>query len=192
MLRDLAPWTPERNLIPRGMDSVLTLNREMNRLFERLAREGFDLAYPAYAYRADTAAPVWPKVEIYEAETGYKVSAELPGVDEKDVEVLLDDDGSLMIRGDKHVEHEGAGAFSERMYGHFERTIALGPAVDATRCGDDCKATFKNGVLTVFIPKAAEAAQYRKIPVNGAAYNEAARAPQGAEAETAAPLRKAA
>jgi hypothetical protein len=49
------------------MDSVLTLNREMTRLFDRLARDGFDLAYPTYAYGAETPAAVWPKVEIYEA-----------------------------------------------------------------------------------------------------------------------------
>jgi HSP20 family protein len=177
MLRDLAPWTRERDLIPRGdaIDPVLTLNREMNRLFDRLARGGYDLAYPAYAY-GPQMRPVWPMVAIDETETGFKVSAELPGVDEKDVEVLLDDEGTLIIRGEKHADHEGAGAFSERMYGRFERKIALGAAVEAARCGDGCQATFKDGVLTVFLPKAAEESQYRRIPVNGAT-SEAAAAP---------------
>jgi HSP20 family protein len=186
MLRDIVPWTRERELTARGdaIYPVLTLHRQMNRLFDDLARDGFDVGYPAYGPAAYGKGAVWPYVEIGETDTGYKVSAELPGLDEKDVEVLIDDDGYLTIRGDKRVEAEGAD-FSERMYGKFERKIALDD-LDMSECaGDKCKATFKNGVLTVFLPKAvAGSRKTRRIAVNEAA--------DQAEARPAASLRQAA
>jgi HSP20 family protein len=82
-----------------------------------------------------------------------RVSAELPGMDEKDVEVLVDND-VLTIRGEKKSDSENHGRhFSERYYGRFERSLALPFEVDEEKA----EASFKNGVLTVTIPKSATA-----------------------------------
>ncbi len=84
-------------------------------------------------------------------------------MNEKDVEVLMGD-GALTIRGEKKSEVEDKErAFSERYYGRFERRIPLGQDVDEDKVG----ATFKNGVLTVTIPKTAQtASQMKRIAIN--------------------------
>ena len=82
-----------------------------------------------------------------------RVSAELPGLNEKDVEVLMED-GGLTIRGEKKSEvDDKERQFSERYYGRFERRIPLGFEVEA----DKVAAEFKNGVLSVTLPKSAKA-----------------------------------
>jgi HSP20 family protein len=93
-----------------------------------------------------------------------RVCAELPGLDEKDVEVLMNE-GVLTIRGEKKSESEDKErAFSERYYGRFERRIPLAWEVDE----DKVEASFKNGVLTVAMPKTAQAASHvRRIAVTG-------------------------
>lgn len=98
----------------------------------------------------------WPKVEISETAGDIKVTAEIPGVEEKDLEILLDDD-VLTLRGEKRAE-SGAKErqFSERHYGRFERRIPLGYEVGP----DKIDARFRNGVLTVVLPKS-ERAQSR-------------------------------
>jgi HSP20 family protein len=92
-----------------------------------------------------------------------RVSAELPGMDEKDVEILVDD-GVLTIRGEKKSETEDQGRrFSERYYGRFERSIALPYEVEE----DKANASFQNGVLTVTLPKSARAQEKAKrIAIN--------------------------
>ena len=122
----------------------LSLHREMNRLFDDAFR-GFDTRLPAFASERGG----WPSLEIAETEQELKVCAEIPGMDEKDVEILLDE-GILTLRGEKRSEIEDKEKqFSERYYGHFERRIPLGTDVQADRA----EAKFKNGVLTVTIPK---------------------------------------
>ena len=95
--------------------------------------------------------PAWPSLEVVQSDTDVRVSAELPGLDEKDVEVLVDD-GVLTIRGEKKSETEDKDRrFSERYYGRFERAIPLPFAVEE----DKAEASFYNGVLTVTLPKSA-------------------------------------
>jgi HSP20 family protein len=169
-MRDLIPWnrggstsqaqtgfqTPSlfRN---EGESPFLALHREMNRLFDEAFRS-FDT--PALFGQM----PSWPSVEVNETDNEVRVSAELPGMDENDVDVLLEDDG-LTIRGEKKSEFEDKDRhFSERFYGRFERRIPLG--FDAEQ--EKVNAAFKNGVLTVTIPKSAEAQRNTKrIPING-------------------------
>jgi len=107
----------------------------------------------------------WPKVEISETDQEIKVAAEVPGLEEKDVEVLLAE-GMLTLRGEKKSETEDKERqFSERFYGRFERRIALPAEVEA----DKVEASFKNGVLTVTLPKSAKAQEHvKRIPVNKA------------------------
>jgi HSP20 family protein len=94
-------------------------------------------------------AMAWPKIEMAETDEEIKVMAELPGLDEKNVEVNIAN-GMLSISGEKREETEDKDRlFSERYYGRFERRI---PVEDVDE--DKVSASFKNGVLTVVLPKA--------------------------------------
>ena len=99
-----------------------------------------------------------------ETDSEYRIHAELPGLDDKDVEVLLQD-GALIIRGEKRVQTEDRHrVFSERFYGRFERRLAL-EGVDEDRM----QARFHKGVLTVIAPKSDEGRErIRRIPINAA------------------------
>ena len=100
------------------------------------------------------------------------VSAELPGLEEKDVDVTLTDN-VLLIRGEKKhekEEKERGYTYTERSYGSFERRIPI----DAEVLSDKVSAVFKNGVLTVTLPKSPEAQKHvRRIPIGGAAESAA-------------------
>ncbi|WP_147029558.1 Hsp20/alpha crystallin family protein, partial [Methylobacterium oxalidis] len=93
-----------------------------------------------------------------------RVSAELPGLDEKDVELTIDD-GVLTLRGEKRAETtDTQRGYSERSYGRFERVLALPFAVEE----DKVEATFRNGVLSVTLPRSAKAPERgRRIAING-------------------------
>lgn len=133
-------------------DSLVSLQQEVNRLFEDFWR-GFD-----WPDGGMTRALAWPSVEISDTEKELKVQAELPGVEEKDVEVLLNN-GVLTIRGEKKSESEDKGRrLSERYYGRFERDISLPVEVQE----DKVSATFNKGVLTVTLPKSDQGAQKSK------------------------------
>jgi len=161
-VRDLIPWG--RNNGSQNTPAVwrdepnpfLTLHREMNRLFDDALRN-FDLSMPSFPMAAG-----WPNVEISETDKEIRVTAELPGLDEKDVEILLDD-GVLTLKGEKRAENDDKERhFSERFYGRFERRIPLGTEVEE----DKVDARFKNGVLTVKLPKDARArAAVKRIPI---------------------------
>ncbi len=164
-VRDLIPWGRSTNTpVPSAMRTepvspFLTLHREMNRLFDDVF-SGFG-GIPTAAGRS----LAWPSVEMVEAEGGLRVSAELPGMDEKDVELLIDDD-VLTLRGEKRAEStDKERGYSERSYGHFERVIALPFVVEA----DKVEASFKNGVLSVTLPRSAKAPERgQRIQINGA------------------------
>jgi HSP20 family protein len=166
-MRDLIPWgRNERPMVPstvRGeeMNPFLTLHREMNRLFDDVSSR-FEGGMPSLLGRI----PSWPSIEATETDKDVRISAELPGMDEKDVEVLVDED-VLTIRGEKKAETEDKERrFSERYYGRFERVIPLPFEVEQ----DKVAASFNNGVLTVTLPKSAKAQEKAKrIPVNGKA-----------------------
>jgi HSP20 family protein len=160
-VRDLIPWSRgdrERSPATRSdsLSPVVSLHREMNRLFDEVFR-GFDDS------RLWGGRGAWPSVEVEETEKEYRVSAELPGLEERDVEVLLQD-GLLTVRGEKKLETEAQNrSYSERFYGRFERQITLDRDVD----DGAVNATFKNGVLTVTVPKNARAVERTKrIPIN--------------------------
>jgi len=160
-VRDLVPWSRgdrERSPATRSdsLSSVLSLHRQMNRLFDDVFR-GFDDP------RLWGGRGAWPSVDVEETEKEYRVTAELPGLEERDVEVLLQD-GLLTVRGEKKLETEARNrSYSERFYGRFERQITLDRDVD----DGAVNATFKNGVLTVTVPKNARAVERTKrIPIN--------------------------
>ena len=166
-VRDLIPWNRESNFIPSifrdgERDPFLSLHRDVNRLFDDVFR-GFD-GGPMMVH--DVQARYWPSVEITDTENDVQVTAEIPGMDEKDIEVLLED-GVLTLRGEKRSESEDKNRkFSERFYGRFERRIALG--FDVQDEDDNINAAFANGVLTVTIPKSVKAqSKAKRITVNG-------------------------
>ena len=152
-LRDLITWGRDQPSVPsRRAEEVspfLTLHREMNRLFDDVFNNFGSFGAPSAFGRM----PAWPSVEVVQSDKDVRVSAELPGLDEKDVEVLVDDD-VLTIRGEKKSETEDKDRrFCERYYGRFERVIPRPLAVEEDRA----EASFNNGVLTVTLPKSAKA-----------------------------------
>jgi HSP20 family protein len=165
-MRDLIPWARNEgsSSVPASfrneeVSPFLTLHRDMNRLFEN-AFSRFETGMPSLFGR--TAA--WPSVEIVESDKEVRVSAELPGLTEKDVEVLVNDD-VLTIRGEKKAQVEEKDRhFSERYYGRFERRIPLPFEVE----DDRAEASFDNGVLVVALPKSPKAdARTKRIAVKG-------------------------
>lgn len=165
-MRDLIPWNNNRGrevAVRRGEEATpfLTLHREMNRLFDDVFR-GFDIS-PFGSDRSFDRPMSWPNIEVNETDKQVSIIAELPGLEEKDVEVELSD-GTLAIRGEKKTETEDKDRlFSERYYGRFERRI---PVDDVEQ--DKVSASFKNGVLTVTLPKSpASQKKVKRIAING-------------------------
>lgn len=121
----------------------------MRSIFGRL----FDDADAPFG-RQDAIARWTPAVDIAEKEDGISLTFELPGIDQKDIEVEIND-GTLTIKGEKKCEtkvDEGNYHRVERSYGSFERSFALRADIKE----DEIKATFKNGVLEILLPKTEE------------------------------------
>jgi len=164
-VRDLVPWSRANDRdrsLPAAQEAtaspLFTLHREMNRLFDDVLR-GFD------APGLWGGAAAWPQLEVQDADTEFRVTAELPGLEDKDVEVLFED-GVLTLRGEKRAEtKDRSRAFSERVYGRFERRLSLGDIDE-----DRIQAKFRNGVLTVTAPKSEQRqSRVKRIPINVAA-----------------------
>lgn len=163
-MRNLMPWGRQQMTSGRPRDEgdpFVTLHREMNRLFDDIMR-GFDRSPLGTTGRMGGA---WPSMEVVESDKDIRITAELPGLEEKDVEVLMNE-GVLTIRGERKSETEDKDrAFSERYYGRFERRIPIAWEIDP----DKVEASFKNGLLTVTMPKTPQAAsQVRRIAINSA------------------------
>lgn len=133
---------------------VMGFRKEMDRFLDRLwDRDFVDLP---------TIGEWAPMLDMTETKEAFMVKAEVPGVDPNDVHVTLQEQ-VLTIRGEKkqEVEEKGEQFYrSERVYGTFTRALRLPGAVDVAKV----KATFKNGVLIVMMPKAM-AANGTSIPV---------------------------
>lgn len=139
---------------------VQAIQNEMNRMFDQFFADPFPLM-PA---RYNRALEFYPRVDIAESETEYKVSAELPGIDEKDVQISLEKN-ALVLSGEKKTESEEKEKSYhriERSYGSFQRVIQF----DRELNEDKASAVFKNGVLTITLPKAEDAIKKsRKIEI---------------------------
>ena len=160
---DLIPRIRRNTSVARreGTDPLVSFYEQMNQLFEDVWRD-FDV--PGFPTASSFAVP---RVEVSDSEREVKVEVELPGLDEKDIEVLLQD-GMLTIRGEKKSEtEEKSRRMSERFYGRFERRIALPAEVQDVQ-EDRVSASFKKGVLTVSLPKSEESAQkVKRIAISG-------------------------
>jgi HSP20 family protein len=142
------------------------LRREVDRLFNSV--EGGFLSSPFRRslfevepfWRGEPAWAAVPAVDIAEKDRAYEITAELPGIDEKNVEVTFAS-GMLSIKGEKHEEKEEKKKdyhLQERRYGSFERSFRVPEGVDT----DKIEANFKKGVLKVVLPKTAEAQKAEK------------------------------
>ncbi|WP_151119902.1 Hsp20/alpha crystallin family protein [Hypericibacter adhaerens] len=166
-MRNLIPWNRNGSRAPvlfrdEPTSPFLSLHREVNRLFDETFRS-FDVP-SLFGPSLFGRLPAWPNLELAETDKELRVTAELPGLDEKDVELLLAD-GVLTIRGEKRAElDDRERQFSERFYGRFERQIPLGIEIEA----DKVEASFKNGLLTVTLPKSMAAeTRAKRIAING-------------------------
>jgi HSP20 family protein len=139
----------------------------MNRLFDDAFR-GFS-GPPATSPQQQAGGIVEARMNVSETDKELRISAELPGVDEKDVEVTLDGD-LLTIRGEKRFEQERGGEqenyhFVERSYGSFQRSVQLPYSVKP----EDVRADFRSGVLTLTLPKSEREQRSRRIPIGAGA-----------------------
>ena len=163
-IKDLVPRFGRKPLPVRQdeADPFRDFQQQMNRLFDDFFG-GFSLAESG---RGGEGAPAafMPRVDVSETDTEIKVSAELPGMDEKDITLELQDD-VLTLRGERKSEQEEKGKNwfrREQSYGVFQRAIALPADIQAEKA----KAQFKKGVLTFTAPKKEDGPVRRKtVPI---------------------------
>ncbi len=144
-------------LVPRRTNSLAALGwSDFDRVFDQLWNGVGPAARSAEAFYA-------PRIDFTETDTELRVAAELPGLEEKDIQVSLDD-GVLTIRGERTAEVKNEDAKEvrhvETFRGKYERSLRLPSEVDA----DGVKAVYRNGILTVTLPKTPQL-QPRVIPV---------------------------
>jgi HSP20 family protein len=157
-LRSLIPVGRDRS-VARSDNPFMSLQREIDRLFDDFTR-----GFPAFTNVGGTE--LLPSMDVTENDKQIEITAELPGLEEKDVQVNLADN-VLTIRGEKKAEKEEkdkAYRLVERSYGSFVRSLELPEGVNA----DAIKASIEKGVLKVTVPKPAPA-QAKKIDVKAAA-----------------------
>ena len=139
-IKDLIPWNNKEREVgfqrPTDVHPFLALHREMNRMFDEVFR-GFDVAPFGLASRALDGLG-WPQIDIEDTNKEVRITAEK-----------------------KSELEDKSRRFSERYYGRFERRISLGDIEE-----DKVSAVFKNGVLTITVPKSAEAKNVRRIAIN--------------------------
>jgi HSP20 family protein len=158
-VKSLVPWQRNRREVAKSQPteafpSIFGLHREMNRLFDDFLH---DFGGPlTRGFGAD-----WPAVEVQDEEKEVRVVAELPGLEEKDIDLSLRE-GLLTITGEKSRKTDGA-IYSERWHGQFTRAIDLGPDIDPEKV----LASFDKGVLTVTVQKRPSAqTETKKITIN--------------------------
>lgn len=155
---------PVSQLASSRFTPLFSLQDEINHLFDGM----FSIPRTSLLQADKNSAINLPSVDVIEDDKGYKIQAELPGLDAKQVDISTAN-GFLTIKGEKKEEKEEKNTNyirRESSFGMFQRTIALPESAD----DEKAQATFKNGVLTIEIPKKACAqACARKINVNDAA-----------------------
>jgi HSP20 family protein len=145
------------SMFTRGNDGLGSLFREIEKTFDDFSRRG-----PLAGFAGLGEGATAPKIDVSESKDGLEVTAELPGVDEKDIDVTLSN-GVLTIRGEKKTERDETDKdknwhVSERRYGSFTRTITLPYDPDSSKV----EAKFEKGVLRVRLPKPAEITKKEK------------------------------
>jgi|TARA_R110002072_G_scaffold84217_3_gene190878 HSP20 family protein len=163
-IKDLIPWGRDKDEVSRRSDDkenpLINLQRDINRVFDNFWNR-FERPFGGSNGFLSVGTP---STDVSDSDDAIEISVELPGMDEKDIEVSLSRD-VLTIRGEKKAEKEEKKKgfyLSERSYGAFYRSVPLPPGVDT----EQTKAEFKQGVLTITLPKTAEAqAEVKRIEV---------------------------
>jgi HSP20 family protein len=151
------------SLLGGSGDPFLTLHREMNRLFDDALRGAGTPS--GWQGGSQGEALMAPHMDVSETEKELRIQAELPGVNENDIELSLNED-ILTIRAEKRQERkeEREGVhFTERSFGTFQRALRLPFQVNP----DQVQARFENGVLSVTLPKTQPQERSRRIQVQG-------------------------
>lgn len=152
--RALAPW--------RRRDDFADFQRSMSRMMRDFFEDEPSLLSAADI--GENGSAFVPRLDLQETDDKITLSAELPGLTDKDVEVSVDKE-YLTVKGEKKEEKETKSKgryFTERRFGSFERTIRLPTSVEK----DKISAKFDNGILTVDVPKSPEAKkEVKKIPI---------------------------
>lgn len=157
--RDLIPRSREHGTTPslwnQEFNPFGSFRREMDRLFDDF------FSTPTRFDQFGMSSTNWPSIDVKDRNDEVLVTAEVPGMTDKDVELFVDN-GILTIRGEKKADQEEKG-YSERFFGRFERQIPLPSNVDEQHC----RADFHDGLLTIHLPKSREAEEAKKkIPIN--------------------------
>lgn len=142
----------------RPFSNLLKLQKEMDSLFD-------DFFERTPARRELGESDWYPSVDVSESENEIRIEADLPGMKQEDIDVNIDGN-VLTIKGERQKEEEEQKENyyrTERCYGNFQRSFTLPSNLDT----DNCKATFKSGVLTLTIPKLEKAAKGIKIEIEG-------------------------
>ncbi len=151
---------------PSMFEDPVEWMRRWDRTFDSLMSRAFGNMLPAAGNWGQGWSTFTPAVNVAETDKEYRITAELPGMDEKDIELTLHND-HLLIKGEKKQEQEEQGQGYHRMersYGLFQRHIPLPQQVDT----DKADATFKNGVLTITLPKLSDVKSgAKKISIKG-------------------------
>ncbi len=164
-ITDLIPWRWGEKKVPvkrEEQEPVYQLQRNINSLFDEFFNSFGNFGLAPFEAFGESFGAFSPRVDVSESDKEINVSAELPGLDENDIEVSLAHN-VLTISGKKKEEKEDKGKNyyrMERSYGSFRRSIPLSAEVEA----DKVDAKFKKGVLTVTLPKTAQT-QSKKITV---------------------------
>lgn len=146
--KSLIPWEDENPFV--------SLRKQMDRVFDEFWKD-----FPSLGLLGQTRQGAFsPRVDLTDTEHALKIAAEVPGMDEKDIDVTLTKD-ALTIKGEKKEEKEEKTSDyyrTERSYGSFVRTIPLPAEVDPTKV----QASLKKGVLMITLPKTSKAIQEAK------------------------------
>jgi HSP20 family protein len=168
---DLVPWrwgSLRRFDDDKTFDTFRTEMEQLHRSIDRLFTDAWSgTVAPSLLSDTWTAGKITPRLDVVEDDKAFHVTVELPGMTDKDVAVSVTD-RDLTIRGEKKEEKEKKEKDvyrRERAYGSFRRAIELPNDVDAGKI----EAAFKNGVLTIDLPKTKEAQdRVKQIPVKAA------------------------
>lgn len=163
-IRDLIRRNKQGGSLPARREErypLFSLQRQMNQLFDSFFR---DFEIEPFRAMDEWYGEFSPQIDVKENDKEISVTAELPGMDEKDIDVSLSGD-SLVLKGEKKEEKEEKDKncwHMERCYGSFYRSIPLPEEIDREKAD----ASFKKGILRITIPKTAKAASSgKKIPI---------------------------
>ena len=149
-----------REVAPRYSDPFGMLRSEMDRLFDTFFGGGLPTFPSPFGSGVGRSSMLVPRIDVKETDKEIIIEAELPGAEEKDISVTLQN-GILTLQGEKKIEYDEEKEnfrMMERSYGSFQRSLRLPDTVDE----DKVEARFDNGILKVSLPKRAEAGGTRR------------------------------